>query len=365
MADTRVTRTQDDGSTVVVVEDGGVRERVVTVTARPGEGGVEMVRRAVDLATAGGAHVVSQEVLGVGAGVRDQVEQDRGPLPWPLTWLEDGAGSALAGAQVLSLEGAKVTPVTEGSRVVGCVWEQAGARWCRLGDLRPDDVKVPPAAQAQVVLERMESLLAGVGLGFRHVFRTWFYNDDILGWYVDFNRVRSDFFRRHGVLGGLVPASTGIGGRNHAGAALVAGLLAADRGPDVVVEPLPSPLQCPALDYGSSFSRAVEVRGSLGRRVLVSGTASIEPGGLTAHVGDAPGQVSLTLRVVEAILSSRGMGWGEVTRGIAYCRTHAAAQAWTAYRHARGLQHLPVVTTLNVVCRDDLLFELEVDAVAS
>ncbi len=200
-------------------------------------------------------------------------------------------------------------------------------------------------------------------MDFSRVLRTWFYNDDILGWYADFNRVRTAFFKDHGVFDGLVPASTGIGARNPFGAALTASLIAVKpKNTDVKSFAVPSPLQCPALEYGSSFSRAVEYTAPDHRRLWISGTASIEPGGATVHLGDVVGQVKLTMEVVEAILTSRNMSWTDVSRGLAYARYADQAGAFSDYCRTRPLPDFPVMLTNNVVCRDDLLFEIEVDA---
>jgi len=127
---------------------------------------------------------------------------------------------------------------------------------------------------------------------------------------------------------------------------------------------VPSPLQCPALRYGSSFSRAVEVAAPDHRRLYLSGTASIDPGGKTAHVGDIEKQIELTMRVVGAILASRGMGWDNVSRAVAYVERATHASAFQAYRLGAGLAQLPVVIVENPLCRGDLLFEIELDALA-
>lgn len=86
----------------------------------------------------------------------------------------------------------------------------------------------------------------------------------------------------------------------------------------MTVKDIPSPLQCSAQDYRSSFSRAVEVDHLLFRQVIVSGTASIAPGGESLHPGDIDRQTELSLDVIEAILKSRGMGWKDVVRAVAY-----------------------------------------------
>jgi len=121
-------------------------------------------------------------------------------------------------------------------------------------------------------------------------------------------------------------------------------------------------LQCPALDYKSSFSRGVEISYPDHRQLLISGTASIHPGGRSAHLGDVDKQIDLTMRVGGAILESRGMCWGDVTRMIAYFKDMREAARLSAYCHEQGLPQLPVICCHAAVCRDDLLFEIELDA---
>jgi enamine deaminase RidA (YjgF/YER057c/UK114 family) len=145
---------------------------------------------------------------------------------------------------------------------------------------------------------------------------------------------------------------------------VVADLLAMQpKRPEVRCFAVPSPLQCPALEYGSSFSRAVEVAIPGQRRLYISGTASIHPDGRTAHVGDAEAQVALTMEVVAAILQSRGMDWTDTVRGIGYFKHMADAPLLDAWCAVRGLAGWPVIAAKNDICRDDLLFELELDAI--
>ena len=132
----------------------------------------------------------------------------------------------------------------------------------------------------------MEAALRLAGMDFSHVVRTWLFLDEILAWYRELNQARDAFFTSRGVYDGLVPASTGIGARNPAGTAVVAELLAVQpKSSRVRIRSVPSPLQCPALQYHSSFSRAVEVAQPDHRRLFISGTASIGPDGRSAHAG--------------------------------------------------------------------------------
>ena len=295
-----------------------------------------------------GAVIVAEDLF----GITDSAVSD-----WPVTWLR--GNPALPGVHLHAVKGVPVERLTFGGRVVGSVFNDGVARHCRLGGLRPARASDSPASQARATFELLEAALRDAGMTFANVARTWFYLDQILAWYGDFNKVRDEFFRKRNVFDGLVPASTGIGGANVAGTALVAGAYAVTGGQLAAV---PSPLQCPALKYGSSFSRAVELQMPDHCRLWISGTASIAPGGETVHLGDVPGQIALTMQVVAAILESRGMSWTDTSRAIAYVREATAAQQFQQYRVANGLTDLPVVTTQNVICRDDLLFEIEVDA---
>lgn len=313
-------------------------------------------------------HIVRQDVFGVlNRAAPDEARAYRFHSgDWPVTWVEQGRGGGqpVAGIQIHAVAGTPVTPVRLAGRVVGAVFEDAWARYAVLAGLRPPDSSGSRAAQASASLEVMEAALAGAGMSFANVFRTWFYLDDILDWYGEFNQVRNDFFRQRSVFEGLVPASTGVGGSNSAGTAVVADLLAVQpKRPEVRCFAVPSPLQCPALEYGSSFSRAVELAVPGQRRLYVSGTASIHPDGRTAHVGDAAAQLTLTLEVVEAILRARGMDWSDTVRGIGYFKHMADAPLLDRWCAERKLSAWPVIAAKNDICRDDLLFELELDAI--
>ena len=318
-----------------------------------------------------GANVICQDVLGLPSREGADLAELRaafGEVDWPVTWLTDGADTGLFGTHLWAASPeCDLERVRSGDRVLATRFEDAYARYVRMGGLGPASDGGTREEQAREVLETMQAGLEAVGMDFySDVLRTWFYNHDILDWYGEFNQVRNQFFTEKNVYCGMVPASTGIGGANPRRTALVAGLLAVKAktgGEEVKAYPVPSPLQCPAVDYGSSFSRAIEFEAPDHRRVLVSGTASIEPGGETLHLGDVAKQIDLTIRVAGAILESRGMDWHNVVRAIAYFRNAEDAPAQDDYCAANGLEDVPFVVTNNVVCRDDLLYEIEVDAV--
>lgn len=346
------------GLQVRALRQGGTEELTAVLAFDPGRPAAAQWEELRALLEATGAAIVAQEVFGAPG-----LELARG-AQWPLTWVGDpDAPPELSGCIVTAIAAAAVEPLAIDGRVVGCAWTDGAARWCRLGGLRPARPLGSPAEEASATFALMDAALAQAGLAFADVVRTWYFNRDILRWYGDFNAARTAFFQRRKVFDGLVPASTGIGAPNSAGTALVAGLLAVRPvGEELEAQALASPLQCPAPQYGSSFSRAVELSSEGLKRILVSGTASIEPGGRSVHQGDFAAQVGLTLQVVHAILASRGAGFGDVVRGVAYLRRAEDLPAWRRLAAEAGLGSAPLVATRAEVCRDELLFELEVDA---
>ena len=287
-------------------------------------------------------------------------------LDWPLTLLHGDAcsGSTITGTQFIALSGAELHPVMDGDRKVGNWYDTEDARYCLLGDLRADDLSLGREEQARAVFEKMEALLQQAGMEFTDIARTWIYLNGLLEWYDEFNVVRTDFFNERGVFDKMVPASTGIGAGSAAGEEMVSALLAVKPKHDgVKVFAVPSPLQCPAIDYKSSFARAVEVDQPGSRLLMISGTASIEPGGETVHLDDCEKQIELTMEVVHGILKSRGMDWADTSRAIAYFKDIEEAPLLEKYCIDHNLPELPVAISHADVCRHNLLFEIELDAV--
>jgi len=289
-----------------------------------------------------------------------------GEIKWPVLWIEgDGcSGEHLSATQAYAISESCYKPVVYKGKTVGAVYEDDDARYCLLGDLRPNDTTLSNGAQTREVFEKMEDVLATVGMDFSHVVRTWLYLNDLLSWYGELNEVRTKFFDERGVFDGMVPASTGVGVCNPAKSALVTDLFAIQPKTDrVKIEAVKSPLQCSAEDYKSSFSRAVEVTLPDHRRIYISGTASIAPDGQTIHVGDVEKQIALTMEVTKSILESRDMSFADTVRGIAYFKNITDAPLLSKYCREKNLLQMPFAISHSDICRDDLLFEIELDAV--
>lgn len=312
-----------------------------------------------------GASIASMDVLGLTLEeCMSALEEVTGPITWPVTWIADAQIHEAGGIQVWAEIDARVAPVMLRNFCAGSVIDFPEAIFVRLGGLTGRIPTRSNVDQTNASLRQMINALKTVDMDFSNVVRTWFYNCDIVSWYREFNETRDIFFAEHDLCEGLIPASTGIGACNVSGSSIVTGLLAVQAKSDTVtIAEVPSPLQCPATDYGSSFSRAVEIRLSGFRQLLISGTASIDAHGKTIYKGDIDGQILHTLEVVETLLKSRQMHWHNVTRAIAYVKYAKDIDRFEYHRNMLGLGGLPVITLTAVVCRDDLLFEMELDAV--
>jgi enamine deaminase RidA (YjgF/YER057c/UK114 family) len=289
-----------------------------------------------------------------------------GQPAWPMTWVE-GAGCGrqpIAGLQVFALAGGEVQPVELNGRVVGSVFDDGAARHCLLAGLGPDNPLLPREDQARQALDNLAASLDRSGFSLGDVARTWFFNDELLAWYREFNQVRTKIYSRTQFRSGSLPASTGVSARNPDNTALVLGAWAVKpRAAASCVLEVASPLQCPAPAYGSSFSRAVEIHSPGARQLLVSGTASITPDGRSIHNGDVVAQIDLSMEVVAAMLTARGLTWADVSRATAYFKSAADAPAFAAWLARHEQWTLPVVCAVCDICRDDLLFEIELDAI--
>jgi len=338
-----------------------------TLQTQPGESiSVLCQRLAARLRETGSIplHLLVFGKLDVHIPFRDTLRKLFGRVDWPITWVEGAAcqGGLIAGIHVHAFTG-EADRITYGGRVIGSVFTGGGARQCFVGGLMPVEKTLPCAEQTRLVLEDLQAVFALAGFELADTVRTWFFLDNILSWYDGFNQARSKIYSGIKFRTGSLPASTGVGAKNSAGAALALAAWAfrpLDR--NAFAEEVASPLQCPAPAYGSSFSRAMEVSTNSRRRLFVSGTASIAPGGKTLWTGDVRRQVDLTMEVVEAVLRSRGFTLADLTHATAYFRNPTDAAIYTEWLRVNQLSGMPVISAQCDVCRDDLLFELEAEA---
>jgi enamine deaminase RidA (YjgF/YER057c/UK114 family) len=245
---------------------------------------------------------------------------------------------------------------------VGRIFETDLARHCLLGNICPTDPTADKSIQARQVYEEMEIALVEHGMTLSNIVRSWMYLDDIQRWYGAFNQVRTEIFTQRNMFPAGLPATTDIGTKNPCCAGLVAAVWAVEpRSARFRMAEVKSPLQCAASGYGSCFSRAMELATPTLRHLLVSGTASLGPNGRLMRPRDLPGQIHLTMEVVKALLNSRNMGFENVTRATAYFHNVSDAPAFTSWCCEKRVT-LPIIVTQADMCREELLFEIELDA---
>jgi len=282
-----------------------------------------------------------------------------------IVWLQGDActDADVYSMQAFSVSGVNLKTVKYKSHEIGFCYEDDNARYCRLSDITPENLKASKKEQTEEVFKIIDASLSSCGFKFTDTVRTWFYLDKLLSWYKEFNDVRTEFFEKSGIFSKMVPASTGIGAANHSGAALTCDLLAVQpKNNKVKIHSVSSPMQNPALNYRSSFSRAVEVVYPEFKELFISGTASIDPDGKSVFIDDCERQVDLTMRVVDALLASRAMSWKDVSRGIAYFKNINDKKFYAGYCKKHSIPSFPLAVAHVDICRGDLLFEIEIDA---
>ncbi|HPS54089.1 MAG TPA: Rid family hydrolase, partial [Sedimentisphaerales bacterium] len=192
--------------------------------------------------------------------------------------------------------------------------------------------------------------------------RTWMWLGDILSWYNDFNAVRSKFFIEKGLLGkgstNSMPASTGIGLGPDDGAACSMDVTASIEPREIEYLQAAGKQQC-AFEYGSAFSRASRATTPAGETVFVSGTAAINAAGITTNIGKPREQIEDTITNIQAVLRDMNCSDDEVVQVMAYCKT---AEVENVFNAMEEKPDWPWVTMICDVCRDNLLFEIELTA---
>ncbi|MBM4267252.1 MAG: hypothetical protein FJ144_11700 [Deltaproteobacteria bacterium] len=243
----------------------------------------------------------------------------------------------------------------------------SGARLVRLGEQLSlhttslHGVGEDALAEASDMFHAAERLLEQGGMGFRDVVRTWVHLRDIDRDYDTFNRARRAFFRSRGI--DLAPASTGIQGAPCSNAHTFSLRLGAVKLPRPLdVRGMSTPLLNEAWRYGADFSRGLRVVETNGITLHVSGTASIDEGGSTVHLGELEAQAERMLDNVESLLSGEGATFESLLSGIAYVKRASDVQILRGVARRRGFDGFPLAIVEAGLCRPELLCEVEVVA---
>ena len=177
-------------------------EMIFTIVPARGEGLMELFGRAAALvrdADATPLKLIAFGSLTAHNAGSEALRRAFGPIDWPVMWIEGKAcggesGQPIAGVQVFALACGSVQRIISRGRVAGCVYEAGGARHCLLGAVGPGKIAASRADQAKETFDSIQELLAQGGFTLADTVRTWFYNEDILAWYPEFNAVRNQVY---------------------------------------------------------------------------------------------------------------------------------------------------------------------------
>jgi enamine deaminase RidA (YjgF/YER057c/UK114 family) len=299
-------------------------------------------------------------------------------LTVPVTWV---AGIPLREGDFVGLQVWGVTPRVSGTSVTtvenpvtgrGRLFSGPGFRMLHLpfvrglnrsGTLTGDDV-----AQADKMFTNVRLGLEAHGLTYRNVVRTWIYLARLLEWYGELNQVRNAHYQPAGLglAGGpAFPASTGIQGRYDDEECMmdVLAFESTNRESAAAIPIHHSPRQGQSFNYGSAFSRGMNLEIEGTRTIHISGTASINAAGKSIHIGDAELQSLETMMCIAAILEKQGGSLENIVSATLFCKTPEAWQAWDRVSRLLKIPAFPKICVLADVCRDDLLVEMEAVAV--
>lgn len=258
--------------------------------------------------------------------------------------------------------------------------------WVHCAHIMPDPQIGGVYAQSLNAFQKMKNMLAGVGVRFDQIIRTWLYLGGIVEGdgegqrYKELNRARTDFYQGVPFLADLLPvdlkvaypASTGIGADGHH---LIMSCIALQTTrADIVAMPLENPRQTPAFGYGCQyglkspkFSRAMALSCGAYATIFISGTASITDSE-TRHIGDVERQTEETLDNIAALISEENLRRHHlprlgttldqlalvrvyIKRGEDYPKVRAICE--------RRLGEVPTIYAIADVCRPELLVEIE------
>ncbi len=292
----------------------------------------------------------------------------------PCTYVDGhpGTNDSFAGLHLwgVATQSGKATTVTSlAGPSAGRVFRGAGFEILYLPCLAGQaegDAPTGAADEASRMFDRAATTLQTHGHAYTDVVRTWIYVRRILDWYDDFNRVRTDFHTRHGIDGRQdgrpFPASTAIQGCSSKNEECVMDLLSirASESSELRIHPiLGSRRQGRAFAYGSGFSRAMSVSIENRQTVFVSGTASIDRNGKTAHPEDYQGQAVETLLSIAALLDEQGGGLRDIACGTLFYKNDEMLAVYDDVARLLGLEELPLIRVRADVCRAELAVEIE------
>jgi len=292
----------------------------------------------------------------------------------PVTYIEGNSpwGKGLAGVIIHAVKADEIWTVMDSGLPCGRGWRLNGETHLVLQNIQAFNSKptdhISKSLQTRLMLEYAERILRENGASYKDVVRTWFYLSDILGWYAGFNKVRNEKYGEFGIMPGpgdkelFLPASTGIQGETPSGAVCAMDLMAVLNS-EKCTRKLSNPSQLDAFRYGSAFARASVVNDGSTALIEVSGTAAIDEHGVSLYPGDIRAQIHCTFDKVAALLKQEDAELKDICSATVFVKRPEFAEIFYEMAAARGLENFPCVCIVADVCREELLFEIDAEAV--
>jgi enamine deaminase RidA (YjgF/YER057c/UK114 family) len=296
------------------------------------------------------------------------------PSNGPVTYIDGNPprGEGLAGMIIHAVcpgSADDVWTIMDGENPCGRGWRRNGSTYLMLQNIQGEAGTRPQ--QVREMFGRAEGILRRNGASYKDAARTWLYLSDILDWYPEFNKARSEKYGEFGIMPGpgyarlLLPASTGIGAATPSGAAASMDLLAVrgDCNGTSPVRKLSNRRQLDAFRYGAAFSRGAVMMEDEVKLIQVSGTAAIDEHGVSLHPGDIRSQIDCTFDRIETLLNQEGAGLRDIAAATVFVKRPEYAAIFRKMARDRGLEDFPAVCVVADVCREELLFEIDAEAV--
>ena len=121
--------------------------------------------------------------------------------------------------------------------------------------------------------------------------------------------------------------------------------------------------QLDAFRYGAAFSRGAVITGDEVNIIQISGTAAIDEHGVSLYPGDIRSQINSTFDKSESLLAQEGAGLRDIAAATVFVKSPEYASIFWEMAADRGLAEFPAVCVVADVCREELLFEIDAEAV--
>jgi len=299
------------------------------------------------------------------------LSEQRIPADNPVTYVEGSPpwSEGLAGIIIHAVSANDVWTIADRGYPCGRGWMRNGSTYLMLQNIQARERS--RSGQVREMLDRAEGILRRNGASYKDTARTWLYLSKILAWYPDFNKARSEKYGEFGIMPGpgdtrlLLPASTGIGADMPSGAAASMDLLAVvgDGNRPLPIRRLINRKQLDAFRYGAAFSRGAVIEEDGVSLIQVSGTAAIDEHGKSLYPGDIRSQIDCTFDKIESLLGQEGACLSDICAATVFVKRSEYTDVFRRMAADRGLADFPAVCVVADVCREELLFEIDGEAV--